>query len=74
MTCHINMNKIEIAQSDYTRQEIESGIKDTYIGNDQYLLNEILLYESKGYKISFKTSLCQKLFGLGKYKIIATKK
>lgn len=68
------MEKIEIGNSDYSREEIDNGIKGWTIGNSpDTFSNTIKEFEREGYVVKFETSLWQKIFGLSKYKVNAYK-
>lgn len=66
------MEKITIGNSDYTREEIESGAHGAW-GDVHTFLELIYMCERKGYTIVFKTSLLRRIFCTGKYKVIGIK-
>ncbi len=69
-----NMEKIIIGNSDYSRKEIEDGIKGYTIGSSSNdVLETIKYYEGKGYTVKFETSIFRKIFAIAIYKIVAYK-
>lgn len=68
------MEKIEIGNSDYSREEIEKGISGWTIGHTpNYFLNTIREFESEGYTVKFETNFWQRIFGMSIYKVFAYK-
>lgn len=68
------MEKIEIGNSDYSREEIDKGIKGWTIGNSpDTFSNTIKEYESEGYTVKFETSFFRRIFGVSVYKVVAYK-
>jgi hypothetical protein len=68
--------RVILGNSDYTRDQMVNGDADSVwaIGDSaSYFLNIIQSYEDDGYVIKFETSFIRKLFGVGKYKVIAYK-
>ena len=63
-----------IGESDYTREEIESGKTNGSFGTPAIIFKARLAeYEKQGYTIKFETSIFRKIFAVGKYKIVAYK-
>ena len=71
----ILMKKIKIGESDYNRNQIESGTPGAIGGQIccDSMLEKIRYYENNGYTVQFQTSIFRKIFLLGKYKVVATK-
>ena len=70
----MNIEKIIIGNSDYTRKEMESGTDSWTIGSSSnHFLSVIKHYEKLGFTVKFETSIWRKLFGIGIYKVIAYK-
>ena len=68
--------KIIIGQSDYTREQIVSGVSNTIwtLGNSpKIFIDTIERYEQNGYIVKFETSFFQRLFSMGYYRVIAYK-
>ena len=67
------MEKIEIGNSDYSREEIENGSGISIGTSPKIFYARIREFENAGYTVKFETSLWQKIFGLSKYKVNAYK-
>lgn len=65
--------KTVIGSSDYSRKQMESGDTGWSIGDPNYILNAVKLYEEEGFKVEFKTNIFRRIFAFGIYKIVATK-
>lgn len=65
---------IKIGISDYTRKEMEQNGGGWFIGISAHeYLEAIADWERAGYTVKFETSLLRRIFGLGKYKVMAYK-
>lgn len=68
-------NKIVIGNSDYSREEMESGLAEGGWGTDtDEYLRRIKYYENTGRIVKFETSLFRRLFGIGKYRVVSYQK
>lgn len=65
--------KVVIGNSDYTREEMESGIYWGLGDSAEDFLNTILAVEREGYEVRFETNIFRRIFGLGIYKVVGYK-
>ena len=69
------MEEIVIGNSDYTRKEMENGEYSwlTIGTSAKEFIDTIESYESAGYTVTFRTSFFRRIFGMGKYQVVASK-
>lgn len=70
----MNVEKIIIGYSDYSRKEMESGKAFGGVGSIvSEWIQSIKHYEENGYKVIFKTNILRKILSV-KFKVVAIKK
>lgn len=75
----MEIERIKIGNSDYSREEIKRGCEIDRDGGWQIgssfeeFMDRFEEFEKLGYKIKFETSIFRKIFGMGIYKIVAVK-
>jgi len=64
------MEKINIGNSDYSREEMEQGLYGFGTSAKEFL-NVIMRFEKDGYQVKFETSIWRKIFSSAIYKVVA---